>query len=382
MLQAILFTTGVGMKFITLGDWGGMGLGGYQADTAMRVAKQLESTASHNNVQFVINTGDNFYYCGITNTSDPQVSTDFLQPYSGKSLQVPWYGVLGNHEYGYNVDAQISLTTKIPNWVIEDRYYTKRLPLADSGMHVSFIFIDTSPCVQDYRDSDASKWDPCGSMFPTCAPVMRGPCQFHENILTQDCSEQRDWFKRALDAVPEDDWLIVVGHHPADEIDVEDFASLLQDRGFDLYLNGHAHTLTQYSIDGNPAYVTSGAGSMIKTYDQEAHVTAVKVQGGNYTTASRDSARMEEAAPGVGQPTAVGRHSYDTVWNRKIAGFTLHTFSDDYSSLETKYVDYLGTEVHSFTVKKKDRRVGRGKRQQEPAAAAAQRQEEQLVESA
>ena len=57
MLQAILFTTGVGMKFITLGDWGGMGLGGYQADTTMRVAKQLESTASHNNVQFVINTG-------------------------------------------------------------------------------------------------------------------------------------------------------------------------------------------------------------------------------------------------------------------------------------------------------------------------------------
>ena len=71
-------------------------------------------------------------------------------------------------------------------------------------------------------------------------------------------------------AVPADDWLIIVGHHPADEMDVEDLFAPIQAHGFDLYLNGHVHTLTQYSVDGNPAFVTSGAGAMIKTQDQGA----------------------------------------------------------------------------------------------------------------
>ena len=59
--------------------------------------------------------------------------------------------------------------------------------------------------------------------------------------------------------------MIVVGHHPADEIDVQDFTTAMQEHGFDLYLNGHAHTLTHYAVDGNDAYVTTGAGAMVDT---------------------------------------------------------------------------------------------------------------------
>ena len=41
-----------------------------------------------------------------------------------------------------------------------------------------------------------SHWDPCGSDFPTCEPIVEGPCRFHENILqpcfirglTEECS--------------------------------------------------------------------------------------------------------------------------------------------------------------------------------------------------
>ena len=39
----------------------------------------------------------------------------------------------------------------------------------------------------------------------------------------------------------------------------------MQNHGFDLYLNGHAHTMSQYTIDGAGAYVTSGAGAMVAT---------------------------------------------------------------------------------------------------------------------
>ena len=44
---------------------------------------------------------------------------------------MPWYGVLGNHEYGYDVDAQIALSQEslAPKWVMDDRYFTRRVSL-------------------------------------------------------------------------------------------------------------------------------------------------------------------------------------------------------------------------------------------------------------
>lgn len=305
-----------------------------------------------------MNTGDNFYYCGITSTADKQVADDFTNVYKAKSLQVPWYSVLGNHEqldrdllslemaprYGYNVEAQCQLSEKLENWVMDSRYYAKRVAVGTG--HISFIFLDTSPCVSAYRGDDESLWDPCGSDFPTCDPIMEGPCKFHENILTQNCSEQFEWFKQQLAEVPKGDWLIVVGHHPADpgaflyttcfqinrecafwslskdEMDVEDFVSPMQKHGFDLYLNGHTHLLNRYAVNGLGAYVTSGAGAMVKTPDQdeeEVHLMAKSVE---------------------------------TIWEQKVAGFTLHKFSADFQQLETQFVDYAGKVLYNFTVRK------------------------------
>uniref|UniRef100_A0A7S2XDA4 Calcineurin-like phosphoesterase domain-containing protein n=1 Tax=Lotharella oceanica TaxID=641309 RepID=A0A7S2XDA4_9EUKA len=303
----------------------------------------MAAHASTINAQFLVNTGDNFYWCGIQNTSDFQVATDWLNPYNDASLDIPWYGVLGNHEYGYNVSAQIDLSTLHPNWIMDDHYYTKRITVTDS-VHISMVFIDTSPCVSEYRSSSSSGWDPCGSQYPTCSLTndpsddFEGPCKFHENIISQDCSTQFTWFKEQLSSIPSDDWVIVVGHHPIDECDVEDLTSALQDHGFDLYLNGHAHTLTQYTVDGTGAYVTTGAGSLVNTADQ---------LGG---TAARNltKAKVEGAAH---LDTNYG-HSYKTIWNQKVAGFTAHSFNDDYTQLTTDYIDYSGNVVHSFTVTK------------------------------
>ena len=187
-------------KFITLGDWGGAALGSYHSVTVGKVASEMASCAADNEVSFVVNTGDNFYYCGIQNSTDPQIQTDWLAPYNFKSLKVPWYGVLGNHEYGYNVDAQIEMAVSSPLWVMDDRYYSRRIALGGGSAHLSLIFLDTNPCISAYRSTDPSGWDPCGTDFPTCAPVSEGPCHFHENILAQDCAEQLDWLKKALDS--------------------------------------------------------------------------------------------------------------------------------------------------------------------------------------
>lgn len=125
---------------------------------------------------------------------------------------------------------------------------------------------------------------------------------------------------------------LAAGHHPADDIDVEDLTSAMQENGFDLYLNGHVHTMTQYTVDGKGAYITSGAGSMVATADQEDEVLRTKLAGGNVSR-------------------SVG-HTYQSVFNQKVAGFTLHTFDASYMKLTNEYVSYTGEVVHSFTISK------------------------------
>lgn len=337
LLPALLLAqTASGFSFLSVGDWGGSDLGGPYDWVSTTVKQVASAMADQQDTNFVINTGDNFYWCGIQNVSDFQVQADWVKPFlSYKSLQVPWYGILGNHEYGYNVSAQLELPKHYPHWVMDDRYYSRRIALAD-GQHMTFIAIDTSPCVKEYRADNKDNWDPCSTRYPTCSIVsgkdqFEGACLFHEHILTQDCTAQYDWLKAELKKVPEDDWLIVAGHHPADEIDVEDFTGLLQQYPVKLYLNGHIHTLNQYTIDGDGYYITTGAGSLVQTDDQSQGHAVTKLAGGSVNSS---------------------KHSYDTVWTQKVAGFTRHVFNDDFTSLETSFINYNGDVIHSFTVDK------------------------------
>jgi tartrate-resistant acid phosphatase type 5 len=56
--------------------------------------------------QFVIALGDNFYNDGTESTEDELWETAFHDVYAAPSLDVPWYGVLGNH--GKDVDISMS----------------------------------------------------------------------------------------------------------------------------------------------------------------------------------------------------------------------------------------------------------------------------------
>ena len=89
------------------------------------------------------------------------------------------------------------------------------------------------------------------------------------------------------------------------------------------------HTLAQYTVDGKGAYVTSGAGAMVHTSDQNGEMMQHRLAGRSINaTRTLDGVRVG--------------HSSETVWNSKVAGFTLHTFSDDFSTLKT---DYISAEV-------------------------------------
>ena len=312
------------VNILSVGDWGSAALGGYHLKNVQATSNALQQYVKERAPQLVLNPGDNFYYCGIQNGSDPQINTDFVDLFG--SINVPWYNALGNHDYGFNPDAQLSLNQTIPTWVMDGRYYHRRVQLVPSSLILNVIVLDTNPCVSDYRGNDRAKWDPCGLQYPTCEPVA-DPCRFHENILEQECKPQLDWFNATLASIDTDtEWVFVVGHHKANEIDVENFQQLLSDDRVHLYINGHAHNLEHYSIDGNPKYMTTGAGGMVIGHLDVA-------------TPSTDSS---------------GRiHS---MWLKTVTGFTSHTFAEDHSTVTTEFWDTQQNVLYNFTVAHSSRR--------------------------
>jgi hypothetical protein len=231
------------------------------------------------------------------------------------------------------VQAQVDYSLINKNWYLPGRYYNTRIPLASGTNYLSLIVLDTSPCVSGYRSDNPENWDPCYPKYPTCSLTdsanddFEGPCMFHENIISQNCKVQYNWFKTTLATIPENDWLLIVGHHPIDEVDVEDFIAPIQARGFSLYLNGHTHLLNQYTLNGLGIYFTTGAGSMVDTADQIQEMTAKKLIGESTKNANG--------------------YIYEVIDTYKVAGYLLHSFNDDFTQLTTQFVEFSGSILNT-----------------------------------
>jgi tartrate-resistant acid phosphatase type 5 len=328
------------INILSLGDWGSASLGGYHLRNAESTSDAMKIYASEYKPKLILNTGDNFYYCGIKNTSDPQINTDYVSLFGNIGLY--WYNTLGNHDYGFNPAAQLELNQIIPNWVMDDRYYHRRVILSNIDSNTTtlnitlnitlhIIVLDTNPCINDYRGEDRAKWDPCNIQYPTCSP-MPGECMFHHNIIAQDCKTQLDWFNATVSSIPPNEWVFVLGHHKADEIDTEDFLSIINSDRVHLYLNGHNHNLEHYSVDENPKYITTGAAGMVIIGNKGN--TNVKL----HNTSSEFNAR---------------NHHVKSVWSKIITGFTSHTFTDYGTKVRTDFWDVNQHILHSFTVSMK-----------------------------
>jgi tartrate-resistant acid phosphatase type 5 len=321
-------------NFLSVGDWGSAALGGYHLrnarDTASAMKTYIAKTTEvgQDPPLFVLNTGDNFYYCGIQNTSDPQINEDYTALFGG--LGLTWYHSLGNHDYGFSPEAQLELNETIPGWIMDARYYHRRMVIED-GVVVNIIVLDTNPCVRDYRETDRRHWDPCGTQYPDCSPIAE-PCRFHENILSQDCDAQLVWVKSVLANISNTsssskEWVFVVGHHKAEEIDVADFqTTFLNDPRIHLYLNGHTHNLEHYEINGQAKYMTTGAGGMVIIGDDERLL---------------DDHRRSR----------YNQKNIRSLWSKVVTGFTSHTFMNHGEVLRTEFWDAKKNDsIYSFDV--------------------------------
>ncbi|CAI5990303.1 unnamed protein product [Closterium sp. NIES-64] len=250
------FSSSAAARFLVLGDWGRDG----EYNQSL-VATQMARVAADMAPQFVISTGDNFYDSGIADVAAQQFTTSFMNVYSQASLQVPWYSVLGNHDYYGNALAQLHphLSARDPRWVCR-RSMVLSLPLCSNAQGVSCtdlldIFLyDTTPLVREYRSEPHRSLDWRGLNANNWTKQERAQLK-----------ELEGWLRNSQAT-----WKVVIGHHPVYSFGdhgnqqelVEAVKPLLERHNVQLYMNGHDHNLQHIRRDDSPVnYVTSGGGS-------------------------------------------------------------------------------------------------------------------------
>lgn len=60
------------LRFIVLGDWGGLPNYPYHTPVEEAVAKQMANVSSAYDIQLLLALGDNFYFDGVANDTDPR----------------------------------------------------------------------------------------------------------------------------------------------------------------------------------------------------------------------------------------------------------------------------------------------------------------------
>lgn len=232
------------LNFLVVGDWGRDG-----KDFQRHVALQMGLTARDMGSAFTVSTGDNFYLKGVSSKTDRQWRTSFEEIYTAESLQGPWYPVLGNHDYGGDVGAQIRRSDIDRRWRMKDVWYEEIVPAADGHPEVQLLFINTIVWIG--KEAFPFKW--LGS-----------------DIHPGQRMRQKEWLVERL-ARQGPRVKLVFGHHPIYSVGphggkpkLQDLDSILRAYGVDAYVCGHDHCLYHISRDGMD-YICSGAGSQVLT---------------------------------------------------------------------------------------------------------------------
>jgi len=181
----------------------------------------------------IIFLGDNFYPKGVASPDDPQWQSKFIEPYGTDCLgKLPFYAMLGNHDYKGNPSAQIAYRGHSPAWHMPHRFYDLRV-----GKLLQLTVIDTNLL------------DICG----------------FDQFCTID-------FMLASLAKSEATYTIVTGHHPiasasgkySQTMQGKILESLLCDRAR-YYVAGHSHHLEHRTSAHCPLdlFIVGGGGASL-----------------------------------------------------------------------------------------------------------------------
>ncbi|MBF9019006.1 MULTISPECIES: metallophosphoesterase [unclassified Oceanispirochaeta] len=186
-----------------------------------------------NQIEFIINLGDSFYSVGVESVTDPQWYSTFESIYDPDILSMPFYSILGNHDYQGNIGAQLEYVS--PNndrWQMPSFFYKQSRTLPD-GTKADFLFLDTESIF--YGDAEQLVW-------------------------LDSCLEESDA-----------DWKIVCGHKPlfsnGDHGSNGPLIARLQeilDHRADLYICGHEHDLQILDKVNGVYYIVNGAAARLR----------------------------------------------------------------------------------------------------------------------
>jgi acid phosphatase len=183
--------------------------------------------------------GDNFYPDGVTGTEDPIWDTHFETMYQGPFWEnMVFQGILGNHDYHGNPDAQVEYSEVSSRWEMPARYYAFERQIPGGGSAL-FLALDTSPIAR--REPTAMA--------------------------------QREWADSVLRRTAAH-WVVVGGHHPVAtggwhrrEGTIKSALWPLLGARVDVYVSGHNHSTELLETQvGTLQAVCGGGGGLDNPY--------------------------------------------------------------------------------------------------------------------
>lgn len=241
------------LRFLAMGDWGGIPIYPYDTPWEVAVARQMASVTERFKSSFNLALGDNFYENGVTDVDDQRFKYTFENVYHYGSLQNPWYLVAGNHDHYGNVSAQIAYSKKSKRWNFPNYYYALQFPIP-GGKTVDILMLDTVLL--------------CGNTgYDTEGDQPHGP----EN--TRVAEDQWAWLEQKL-GTSQADFILVTGHFPVYSIAehgpttclVNRLKPLLHKYRVSAYFGGHDHNLQHISVtEGGSTveYFVTGAANIV-----------------------------------------------------------------------------------------------------------------------
>lgn len=228
-------------NFIITGDWG------FNSYNQSLTAYQMGVYAWLMGAEFVIALGDNFYNDGVASVQDALWDSAYHDIYTSKYLQIPWFPVLGNHDYHGNVTAQIARTAIDKGvWTMPSKYYVYNYEIPGGGK-LAILYIDTAVIDPSAHDTESIYKD------ANWKQKKLDHLSWIENVLAEQNKTAN--------------WILVAGHYPIYSIGdsgdnqnlVKDLLPILKQSKVHAYLCGHDHN-HQHILKDNMHFFVDGSG--------------------------------------------------------------------------------------------------------------------------
>lgn len=229
------------IKMLAVGDFGA------HSGTQTLVAEGMDRVASSFKPWFVAGLGDNVYENGAH--SQGEIVQKWQERFvTGRpNLRVPWYMVVGNHDWRSGPLKQLEFTNSSQSegyWTYPNLWYKKSYRTCRES--ADFFFIDTM-------------------IWAKRAHTHRYFSLWADTVF----QDQRAWLESELGKSTAD-WKVVIGHHPLyttglheSEAIISELRSLdrlLREHGVAVYINGHNHN-QELIYHKRMVYITSGNGA-------------------------------------------------------------------------------------------------------------------------